>query len=85
MDLLEESIHELESEHDKLKLEHDKLKSGYDKLRLKFVDLEQKYQELYDEFTQNKQERELYRKCRDFVARFLYELAQKLKFNNGCS
>ena len=69
-------------EYNKLKLEHDKLKSEYNKLRWKFIDLEQKYQKLRDEFTHDKQEREVYRKCRNFVARFLYKLAQKLKFNN---
>ena len=50
--------------YDELKVKYDELKLGHNELKLKFVKTER--------------EKEVNRKCRDFVGRFLFKLTKKL-------
>ncbi|GBC07604.1 hypothetical protein RclHR1_07560008 [Rhizophagus clarus] len=63
----------LQSDHDELKLDHNVLKLEHNEMKLKFDEMK---------FVKSEREKEVNRKCRDFVGRFLFKLSRKLNYQD---
>ncbi|GBB84097.1 hypothetical protein RclHR1_10720008 [Rhizophagus clarus] len=71
---LKVKYNEFKAKHDELKLEHDEFKLEYNEWKLEHNELKLK-------FVKAEREKEVNRKCRYFVGKFLFKLSKKLNYD----
>ncbi|GES99763.1 hypothetical protein RCL_jg2728.t1 [Rhizophagus clarus] len=79
---IEEEIKDLKIKYNKLQSDHDELKLDHNVLKLEHNEMKLKFDEMKLKFVKSEREKEVNRKCRDFVGRFLFKLSRKLNYQD---